>query len=346
MHLLALAPALLLSAAIASTQDSKPSAARALVHSVVLDAKPEEVWKTFTTAEGLVKIWGVAKAKVDFRIGGSIRTSYDVAANLDGPEAIRHTIVSFEPERSFTMKTQAPDGAPDFIQLACEHAWSVLRIEPVGTERTRLIISGYGYGSGELWDRAYQFFDVGNKSTLEVTRKYFASLRPALPTGADALSKLRTLIGGDWIAELALPDGKTQRFRQRFTASPGGHGLLGEGWAGSEPGALPFAASLMAVLDSDGELFYLHPSSNGNQSRGTIRLLDAQHLAWSWEMFGPASRKEPQRELRMDLVGPDEYHFRLYGSPQEAAAGGKPMLALKFRRVQELPAEFRAKGNG
>ena len=50
---------------------------------IILDVPVAEVWEVFTTAEGW-KLLGVAKAEVDFRVGGKIRTHYDPARWCSG----------------------------------------------------------------------------------------------------------------------------------------------------------------------------------------------------------------------------------------------------------------------
>jgi hypothetical protein len=76
----------------------------------------------------------VAQAKVDFRVGGQIRTRYRAEGDLDDPTSIVNTILAFEPDRMLAIKATAPEGAPPWLQRICETGWSVLRLEPVGDD--------------------------------------------------------------------------------------------------------------------------------------------------------------------------------------------------------------------
>lgn len=143
---------------------------RTLVLSTELGAPAAEVFRGFTTAEGIKKHWSVAKAKVDFRLGGQIRTCYQPDGDLDAPTAIVNTILAYEPDRMLTIKATAPEGSPAWLQKVCRDGWSVLRLDPTGPDRCRLTVTGVGYpaaGVDPEFDQAYAFFEKGNKWTLD-----------------------------------------------------------------------------------------------------------------------------------------------------------------------------------
>src|SRR6476661_10835239 len=62
--------------ALAQTKPTTQPRGETLVLSAVIDAPPDEIFECFKTPEGIVKAWGVAQAKNDFRVGGQIRTAY------------------------------------------------------------------------------------------------------------------------------------------------------------------------------------------------------------------------------------------------------------------------------
>jgi hypothetical protein len=60
--------------ASAAESDAKlPPDTSPLVHEGILNAPPAEVWKVWSTPEGF-RALGVAKADMDFRVGGLIRS--------------------------------------------------------------------------------------------------------------------------------------------------------------------------------------------------------------------------------------------------------------------------------
>lgn len=153
-------------AAAASTPPSTPGG-RILRCENIIPASAEEIFKGFQSSEGLVKLWGVAQADVDFRIGGQMRTRYDKEGKLGEPGTIINTILAFEPARMLAVKPTAPEGAPSWLKTFCGTGWTVLRLEPLDATHTRLSCTQMGYGEGPDYDQAYEFFDKGNRWTLE-----------------------------------------------------------------------------------------------------------------------------------------------------------------------------------
>ena len=70
----------------------------------IVEAPAEVLWNCFTNAEGIVKTWGVAQARVDFRIGGTIETRYDADGKLGEPGTIVQTILSYEHGRMLAIR--------------------------------------------------------------------------------------------------------------------------------------------------------------------------------------------------------------------------------------------------
>ncbi len=145
---------------------------RVHVTETTVDAPVAEVWRLFTTREG-VESWMVAKAEVDLRVGGSLRTHYDPAGRLGDPNTITNTILSYEPERMLSLQaTGIPKDFPH--RRGTEGTWSVLYFEALPDNRTRLRLVSLGYGDDPESLAAYAFFEKGNAWTLEQLRKKLA----------------------------------------------------------------------------------------------------------------------------------------------------------------------------
>src|SRR5437762_8325475 len=97
----------------ATQPTTQPARGDTLVVTAVVDAPSDEIFACFKTSEGIMKAWGVAQAKVDFRVGGQIRSAYAMDIDLDSPKAIANTILAYIPGRMLVMKPTAPEGAPD-----------------------------------------------------------------------------------------------------------------------------------------------------------------------------------------------------------------------------------------
>lgn len=145
---------------------------RTLHLSVEVAAAAGEVWKAMTTSEGW-RSWAAPVAQVDFRLGGIIETSYDLAGAPGAPGNIRNQIVAFLPQRMVAIRNvQAPPKArfdvPTFQSLH-----TIVLIEPVNDTRTRVAFVQPGYMSGEPWDTVYKHFAWGNAFTLDLLKTRF-----------------------------------------------------------------------------------------------------------------------------------------------------------------------------
>ncbi|MBK8101254.1 MAG: SRPBCC domain-containing protein [Planctomycetes bacterium] len=173
---------------------------RSLVHQAVIKTSAANLWADFTTDAGVVKAWGVAKAKVDLRVGGTIRTHYDKNGTIGDPNTITHHILAVEPGRVLAMKAEAPANAPAAVKLICEHGWNVMRFEPLGPDRVRFVVTGCGYGDSKDFDAAMKFFDEGNRWTMQrMQQTYAKTADPSDPSAVERL--LDPIVGGTWQAD-------------------------------------------------------------------------------------------------------------------------------------------------
>jgi len=144
---------------------------RVLRTEAVVHAPVSEVWKAFTTKEG-VQSWMVPVAEVDLRLGGTMKTNYNATAKIGDPGTIVHHILSYEPERMLTTRFDAPEGAPQWAKLA-QATWVVYRFEPVSARETRVVVSMMGWGEGPDWNDSYDHFQRGNEWEMQQLAKHF-----------------------------------------------------------------------------------------------------------------------------------------------------------------------------
>ncbi|HYE46546.1 MAG TPA: SRPBCC domain-containing protein [Caulobacter sp.] len=145
---------------------------RALQLSVVVPAAADEVWAAFTTEAGW-KAWASPTAYVDFRVGGSLETSYSAGAAKGDPNNIVNRIEAYVPGRMLAIRNvQAPKGFP--AAEAFGQTVTVLEFTPVGDKATRVTLTNLGYGQGPDFDTAYRHFEWGNAYSLDGLRRRFA----------------------------------------------------------------------------------------------------------------------------------------------------------------------------
>ncbi|HKE93041.1 MAG TPA: SRPBCC domain-containing protein [Povalibacter sp.] len=170
---LALAVAALAGLVMVSARADSPSmAGESQITEGFVNAPVAEVWRVFTTAEGF-KTTGAARAEVDLRVGGSIRSHYDPKGTLGDPETIVNEILAYEPERMLALRIrQAPAGFAH--RDAIEGTWTVIYFTPSGQDMTFVRIVGLGYRDTPQSQALRQFFAEGNREVLDrVARRYW-----------------------------------------------------------------------------------------------------------------------------------------------------------------------------
>jgi len=137
-----------------------------------LDAPVAKVWAVFTTDEGFKRL-GVAKARIEFRVGGRMLSHYDPAGVLGDDGTIENTIMAYEPQRMVAFRvSRPPKGFP--FPNAWQEVWSVVTLTDLGGGRCHLRLAQMGYTAGEESQRMRGFFLKGNAWVLEHLRKGFA----------------------------------------------------------------------------------------------------------------------------------------------------------------------------
>jgi len=133
-----------------------------LVIEVEIPAPVAEVWKAFSTSEGL-STWLFPNATVDLRSGG------DWLVHFPGGSTGGGTIVSFVPEKEIVIAALAPDKFPQ-VRAARTHA--VFQFEARGNS-TVVRLTQTGWQRGEEWTRAYEYLAGGDAQLLASLHKRF-----------------------------------------------------------------------------------------------------------------------------------------------------------------------------
>jgi uncharacterized protein YndB with AHSA1/START domain len=147
------------------------SAAEPLVSEAIVNAPADAIWTAWTTVEG-IQSWMVAKTDIDFRVGGLWRTTYTRDADLAGETAIHHRILAFDPGRMLAFQTiRTPKNFPFAAIL---RTWTVVYIEPAGTDRTKVTVRMVGFEDDAESIKMRAFFETGNRATLDALVERFA----------------------------------------------------------------------------------------------------------------------------------------------------------------------------
>ena len=142
----------------------------------IIEAPVATVWDLWTTRKGLESCI-VARAEIDLKVGGKMLSHYDAKGAIGDPNTIENLILAYEPQRMLTLKVGKPPEKFPFKE-AVKNMWTVVYLEPVSPERTRLRIVGLGFGSDEESKKLRAFFERGNDVTVKRIQEHFTGKRP------------------------------------------------------------------------------------------------------------------------------------------------------------------------
>lgn len=131
--------------------------ARMIVKKRTLDRSVQELWKAWTSHEGLKSFFG-RDNEVELRPGGKFEIYFlmDREPGFRGSESCQ--VLSFLPEKMLSFSWNVP---PHFEELrrSCYRTWVVVLFNALSEGRTELVLSHLGWPDEADWDKAYTYFD-------------------------------------------------------------------------------------------------------------------------------------------------------------------------------------------
>jgi len=137
---------------------------RVLRIEVTVPATRADVWKAFSTSEGL-STWLAPGAVVDLKPGGQWMVHFPGGSSAGG------TIVSFVPNKEIVISALAPE---QFPTVRAQRTIAKFELEDRGT-RTLVRLTQSGWKDGDEWDRAYEYLTAGNAQLLATLHKRFVN---------------------------------------------------------------------------------------------------------------------------------------------------------------------------
>jgi uncharacterized protein YndB with AHSA1/START domain len=148
--------------------DNTPPA-KTLHKEFVVPAARDLVWNCWTTTEGM-KSFFAPDSKIELTPGGAyeLYLGPPTAVGARGSEGCK--VLGFLPGEILSFDWNAP---PKFPEIRKERTCVVLRFEPAGEGKTRVILDHHGWGEGAKWDAVYQYFDAAWDSVFYHLNKRF-----------------------------------------------------------------------------------------------------------------------------------------------------------------------------
>ena len=143
---------------------------RMIEKQVVVAAPVEEVWKAWTTTEGVTSFFA-PEARVEARPGGPFEIYINPYAEpgMKGADDMKFMALQEPTMLSFTWN--APPSHP---QIRTQRTLVIVRLKPLEARRTEVTLHHVGWGDGEKWDAVYAYFDGAWGNVLGNLQKRFA----------------------------------------------------------------------------------------------------------------------------------------------------------------------------
>jgi uncharacterized protein YndB with AHSA1/START domain len=151
-----------------------PAEERALRKEALVAAPVPEVWKAWTTSEGIQGFFA-PEAIVEPRPGGRFSIHFNPYAKdgLKGADDMR--VLAVQPERLLSFTWNAP---PHLPEARGQRTVVIVRLEPAAENKTQVRLTHVGWGDGGQWDQTYNYFDKAWGNVLAALQKRFAD-KPA-----------------------------------------------------------------------------------------------------------------------------------------------------------------------
>ena len=142
-----------------------------IVVTKVINAPVADVWKAWTTAEGIESFFAPKAAKVEPWPGGAFELWFGVTF----PEGSRGSegckVHSVKPMEQLVFEWNAPPTIPVIRPL---RTLVYLDFKPLPDNRTELTLRNFGYGDGEEWQKAKAYFQRAWPAVMANLEKRFA----------------------------------------------------------------------------------------------------------------------------------------------------------------------------
>ena len=151
------------------------AAAQSLAPDIVviktINAPVADVWKAWTTTDGIESFFAPKAAKVEPWPGGA----FELWFGVDMPEGSRGSegckVHSVKPMEQFVFEWNAPPTIPAIRPL---RTLVYLDFKPLPDNRTEVTLRNFGYGDGEDWAKTKAYFERAWPAVMANLEKRFA----------------------------------------------------------------------------------------------------------------------------------------------------------------------------
>jgi uncharacterized protein YndB with AHSA1/START domain len=153
---------------LGATQVAPQSTERAVTAETTVNASVAEVWKVWTTEEG-IKSFFAPGCKIDLRVSGAYEMHFAPDAPVGQRGGDGNVILAIQPLKMLSFTWNAPPSLPNVRQ---QHTSVVLRFKDLGNNTTKITLAETGWGEGEEWDKAFEYFSHAWQDVVFKRLKY------------------------------------------------------------------------------------------------------------------------------------------------------------------------------
>lgn len=164
------------------TVDGEPETFdRIVVKSAGVAAPVDEVWKAWTTVEGVTSFFA-PQARIEARPGGAYEMYFEPTAPAGSRGAEGCKLLSLDPPHRLAFDWNAPPSLP---AVRLQRTIVNVQLEPLPGGGTEVRLTALGFGHGAEWERAHAYFERAWGQVLEWLAQRYAPPAPA-PTAPGA----------------------------------------------------------------------------------------------------------------------------------------------------------------
>ena len=135
-------------------QKNKLGSDRVIHVETILPVSIEDVWKVWTTSDGITSFFAPA-CNVKLKVGGPYEILFDLEAEPGKRGSEGTHILALQPPNLLSFTWSAP---PEFPEIRQQWAYVVVRSFETERNSTLVTLTHGGFGDGREWDKVYQYF--------------------------------------------------------------------------------------------------------------------------------------------------------------------------------------------
>ena len=142
---------------------------RAINEKITVKANVDDVWKAWTTTEG-IKTFFAPDAKLELRVDGPFQVYINPFAEPGSKGADDMRIIGFQEKKMLSFTWNAPPSLPEARK---QRTVVIVRLIARGDAITDVTLHHVGWGEGGEWDKAFDYFSKSWPSVLKNLQKRF-----------------------------------------------------------------------------------------------------------------------------------------------------------------------------